>query len=408
MRVDEVNNVDEHFEVIEKVGEGSYGLVFKCKRKTNGEIVAIKFIKKYNEDRKPQKKGLRIDIYREIQILNCLYDEELKYDYTGDRVTRLQQLLMGNMQHESTQYNLALVFEYYELSLSGIIRWHRKQNNNPNHDQAAFTDIFVQRLAYQILQGVQVLHQHWILHRDLKPSNILIDVRKSGGVVKLCDFGLSKIFQSYQTNGIHKQQIDGELVTLYYRAPELFLSSHHKYHESPALDVWSVGCILAELIVLRPIFKPDSNASASSHAHAKTLSNQLMMRSICFLLGIPRTSASSDDVDIAPRNANAIVTDFIWNGVENLCHYDDYNLYRWRQKHGWNGCLLDKGRLSHATRPLKELLRRLLTMDPDRRMSVTQAMNHEYFKSLRNDIQQKKQMSLLLFPNRQCPYMPIT
>eukprot|EP01084_Bolivina_argentea_P204302 348874_1 len=299
MRVDLVcNDLKKSFDILQIVGEGSYGVVAKCKRKSNGETVAIKFIKKDGHDNSKQKpnKGLRIDVYREIQILNCLYDVEFKhninYDYTNNRITKLQQILIGEMQNN--KYNLGLVFEYYELSLSEIIRYHRKKLNNK-----PFDNIFIAKILYQIFEGLNVLHLNWILHRDLKPSNILIDL-KYGGIIKICDFGLSKLFQKYQTLGIHKQQRDGEIVTLYYRPPELFLTKNNNYYESPNIDIWSIGCIFGELINLKPLFKIEISKINDNQL------NKELLKNICFIMGLPSSAHNiyDDDYDMDMKNNN--------------------------------------------------------------------------------------------------------
>ena len=99
---------------------------------------------------------------------------------------------------------------------------------------------------YQLLEGVWYLHQCHILHRDLKPANILIT---SGGVVKIGDLGLARLIQ----NPLQPLFIgDKVVVTIWYRAPELLMGSRHY---TKAIDCWAVGCILGEMLSLRPIFK---------------------------------------------------------------------------------------------------------------------------------------------------------
>ena len=98
--------------------------------------------------------------------------------------------------------------------------------------------------------------------------------------MKLCDFGLSKVFgQRYQTAGVHKQQRDGEIVTLFYRAPELFIAESDEFHESPAVDIWSIGCIFAELIRLKPLFSIDSGSQKPVRSQ-----NKDMLKKICQVL----------------------------------------------------------------------------------------------------------------------------
>ena len=385
MKVELVNNdLNKQFEILDVIGEGSYGVVARCKRRSNGDIVAIKFVKgnenKINKKR-INKKGLRIDCYREIQILKLLYDEECKYDFTNNRITKLQQLLIGSMRED--RYNLGLVFEYIEFSLSQIIRYHRKKLNKQKFDQ-----IMIKKMIYQMFEGINILHKNWILHRDLKPSNILIS--KKNGIVKICDFGLSKIFRRFQTNGIHKQQLDGELVTLYYRSPELFLSDDYKYHESPSIDIWSIGVILAELIIFKPLFKIDLNKIKDNNQRNKEL-----LKMICFVVGIPYSLSSNNNDD------NNLYANNIWNGVENLKFYNDYPIDRWKNKYKLreNGCLFE--RIKSNDEIQKDLIKKLLMMDPMKRLTIQQAMKHPYFKSILED---DKHKNLHLWQEGECPY----
>eukprot|EP01083_Nonionella_stella_P087666 243943_1 len=401
MKVDFVcNDLSAQFDILEPVGEGSYGVVTKCKRKSNGEIVAIKFIKKndnpYKDEKKTSQKGLRIDIYREIQILNCLYDNDpdsgVNYDFTNNRITKLQQILIGTMQQ--SKYDLALIFEYYELSLSQIIRYHRKKRKE------LFANAFIAKILYQILEGLDVLHSHWIIHRDLKPSNILIDVR-ARGIVKLCDFGLSKLFQKYQTNGMHHQQKDGEIVTLYYRSPELFLTKKNIYHQSPAIDIWSIGCIFSELITLKALFKIDIVKIKNNSKR-----NYELLKNICFVMGLPasvnkykKRNNKDQDSDEDEMDENDLSKNVEWNGVENLCYYHD-RIERWK-KYKWTPCLFQK-KVKNATSLQKDLLKKVLMMDPKNRLTVKQAMQHEYFDIL-SDHSNGKKKHLLLYPDGNAP-----
>lgn len=118
-----------------------------------------------------------------------------------------------------------------------------------HHSQTLRTPIpppTLKSLLHQLLLGVLHLHSHWILHRDLKPANILVT---SSGVVKIGDLGLARLARDPLLplwNG------DKVVVTIWYRAPELLLGARHY---TPAIDLWAVGCIYAELLALRPIFK---------------------------------------------------------------------------------------------------------------------------------------------------------
>jgi len=106
----------------------------------------------------------------------------------------------------------------------------------------------VKSLTRQLLSAVAFLHEHWIMHRDIKPSNLLYS---SGGVLKLCDFGMARKY------GSPLKTFTKEVVTLWYRAPEILLGQRHY---SECVDNWSVGCILAELQRGRPMFAGQGEA----------------------------------------------------------------------------------------------------------------------------------------------------
>jgi len=399
MKVDLIaEDLDKYFDMSasKSVGEGSYGVVTKCKRKSTNQIVAIKFIKRYNDDKRKNKKGLRIDIYREIQILSTLYDEELRYDHTSNRIAKLQSLLIGSMRNN--QFTLGLVFEYYPLCLSAMVRHHR-------HARQPFAIAFIARLMFQLCEGISVLHSKWILHRDLKPSNVLISLSR-GGCVKLCDFGLSKLFgQRYQSDGVHRQQRDGEIVTLYYRAPELFLTEAatdaNLFHEQPALDVWSIGCIVAELIKLGPLFKIDIQKFKASEVR-----NKEVLRMICFVLGLPASAGRLAGEEDGYEAEEDLSDNRTWDGVEKLCYYNDY-IFAWQSKYAWTGCLrnaiiqgAEDGEEAEMEQ-LYQLVKAVLMMDPKKRPTVQQVMAHKFFKltGMRGD-----QRDLRLFPDGRCPY----
>jgi len=196
---------------IEKLGEGTYGIVYKAQDKQTGDIVALKRIRLDNEN-----EGVPCTAIREISLL-----KELRHP----NIVRLYDLM-----HQEKK--LTLVFEYLDSDLKKFI-----DTNNGQLD--AMT---VKRMMLQLLRGVAYLHSRRVLHRDLKPQNLLINKRAE---LKIADFGLAR------TYGVPVRSYSSEVVTLWYRAPDVLLGS--KQYTS-SIDIWSVGCIFAEMVTGAPLF----------------------------------------------------------------------------------------------------------------------------------------------------------
>ena len=205
----------EKYEKIDKVGEGTYGVVYKCKNKQTGDIVALKKIRLENED-----EGIPSTAIREISIL-----KQLKLP----NIVNLVDLIHGEKK-------LYLVFEF----MDHVLKKYLDLNNGPLPPQ------LVKSYLYQITAAIKYCHSKRILHRDLKPQNLLID---KNGVIKLGDFGLARAF------GIPIKTLTHEILTLWYRAPEILLGQ--KEYSTP-VDMWSVGLIFYEMAHRRPLFAGDS------------------------------------------------------------------------------------------------------------------------------------------------------
>ncbi|XP_075758045.1 cyclin-dependent kinase 2 isoform X2 [Pelodiscus sinensis] len=195
----------ENFQKVEKIGEGTYGVVYKAKNKATGEVVALKKIRLDTET-----EGVPSTAIREISLL-----KELNH-------TNIVKLL--DVIH--TENKLYLVFEFLHQDLKKFM------------DSSSVSGIplpLIKSYLFQLLQGLAFCHSHRVLHRDLKPQNLLINAE---GAIKLADFGLARAF------GVPVRTYTHEVVTLWYRAPEILLGC--KYY-STAVDIWSLGCIFAEM-----------------------------------------------------------------------------------------------------------------------------------------------------------------
>ncbi|KAJ0799373.1 putative protein-serine/threonine kinase CMGC-CDK-CRK7-CDK9 family [Helianthus annuus] len=201
------------FEKIDKIGQGTYSNVYKAKDTMTGKIVALKKVRFDNLEPESVK-----FMAREILILRRL-------DHPN--VVKLEGLVTSRMS-----CSLYLVFEYMEHDLAGLAA-------SPT---IKFTEPQVKCYMHQLLSGLEHCHNRHVLHRDIKGSNLLLD---NDGGLKIADFGLASFFDPN-----HKQPMTSRVVTLWYRPPELLLGATDY---GVGIDLWSAGCILAELLAGKPI-----------------------------------------------------------------------------------------------------------------------------------------------------------
>ncbi|GJS81057.1 probable serine/threonine-protein kinase [Tanacetum coccineum] len=201
------------FEKIDKIGSGTYSNVYKARDTMTGKIVALKKVRFDNLEPESVK-----FMAREILILRRL-------DHPN--VVKLEGLVTSRMS-----CSLYLVFEYMEHDLAGLAA-------SPT---IKFTEPQVKCYMNQLLSGLEHCHNRHVLHRDIKGSNLLLD---NTGSLKIADFGLASFFDPN-----HKQPMTSRVVTLWYRPPELLLGATDY---GVGIDLWSAGCILAELLAGKPI-----------------------------------------------------------------------------------------------------------------------------------------------------------
>ncbi|KAK8205291.1 serine/threonine protein kinase, CMGC, CDC2/CDK subfamily [Zalaria obscura] len=225
----------EDYEITDKLGEGTFGVVSKGRSKRTGAIVALKKIIIHNE-----KDGFPITALREIKLLKMLsHVNILKLDEMA--VERHK----GDGKKRATLY---MVTPYMDHDLSGM-------TTNPS---IRFSETMVKCYMLQLLEGLRYLHESHILHRDMKAANILINNR---GILQIADFGLARHYdgptpQPGQGNGAAVRDYTSLVVTRWYRPPELLLQLR-RY--TPAIDMWGAGCVFAEMFERKPILEGKSD-----------------------------------------------------------------------------------------------------------------------------------------------------
>eukprot|EP00127_Corallochytrium_limacisporum_P005042 Clim_evm38s197 gene=Clim_evmTU38s197 len=289
-------NIEAEYKKIEKIGEGTYGVVFMAQHKQTKEYVALKQVRMDTVG----GEGIPSTSLREISLLR---------EIRCENVVRLI-----DVAHSTDK--LTLIFEYADNDLKKYL------------EKGDLSPPTVRRLMWQMVNGVDYIHSHRILHRDLKPQNILIT---KNGDIKLADFGLARSF------GVPIRAYTHEVITLWYRAPEILLGARN--YATP-VDTWSLGCIFAELANKAPLFPGDSEI------------DQLFR--IFRVLGTP--------------------TEETWPGVTELAEYKP-SFPRWPAED-----------MSTVVKNLDsdglELLQMFLYYKPSRRISAKEALAHPYFKDV--------------------------
>ncbi|PMD34378.1 Pkinase-domain-containing protein [Hyaloscypha variabilis F] len=286
------------FQQLEKLGEGTYATVFKGRNRQTGELVALKEIHLDSEEGTPST------AIREISLM-----KELKHE----NIVSLHDVI-------HTENKLMLVFEYMDKDL--------KKYMDTQGERGALPPITIKSFMHQLLQGIDFCHTNRVLHRDLKPQNLLINNK---GQLKLADFGLARAF------GIPVNTFSNEVVTLWYRAPDVLLGSR-TYNTS--IDIWSAGCIMAEMYSGRPLFPGTTNE------------DQLVR--IFRIMGTP--------------------SERTWPGISQFSEYkQNFQMYATQ----------DLRQILPQIDPSGiDLLQRMLQLRPELRISAHDALQHPWFNDL--------------------------
>ncbi|KAI8923538.1 kinase-like domain-containing protein [Entophlyctis helioformis] len=289
----------DNYEKLNRIEEGSFGIVYRARDRSTGEIVALKKLKLQNETN-----GFPVTTLREIQTLLMSKHPHIV-----------------NVREIVTTPSLSGVFivmEYLDHDLKTLME----------DMKSPFLLSEIKTLLKQLLSAVACLHRNWIMHRDLKTSNLLMNNR---GRIKVADFGLARRY------GSPLGPITPLVVTLWYRAPELLLGAKSY---STAVDMWSIGCIFGELVNKEPLMPGRGEMD--------------QLAKVFKLLGTPNTT--------------------IWPGFSELplaktvnFHPQPYNNLRTT--------------FPYLTEDGLDLMSRLLTYDPDTRITAEEALAHPFFTS---------------------------
>ncbi|XP_025934118.1 cyclin-dependent kinase-like 2 isoform X2 [Apteryx rowi] len=209
----------EKYQALGLVGEGSYGVVTKCRNKDSGQIVAVKKFLESEDDAMVKKMALR-----EIKLLKQLRHENLVN-------------LLEVCKKKKRWY---LVFEFVDHTVLDDLEAFP---NGLDYSR-------VRKYLFQIIRGIAFCHSHNIIHRDIKPENILVS---QSGVVKLCDFGFARTLEA------SGEAYTDYVATRWYRAPELLVG------DIKAVDVWAIGCLVTEMLTGEPLFPGDSDIDQLYH-----------------------------------------------------------------------------------------------------------------------------------------------
>ncbi len=303
--------IDKKYSVVKKLGTGAYGVVCSCKDNEKNILVAMKKIQNAFEDLIDAKR-----IVREIILLHFLNHPAI-----------IKLLDVEKPKDISNFNDIYFASEYMDTDLHKVI-----------YSKQPLSDSHYQYFIYQLIAGVHYLHSANVIHRDLKPSNILVN---KDCQIKICDFGLGRGLPEEGEGNIDDGNLTQYVTTRWYRAPEVILCPS-KY--SKAMDIWSIGCIFAEIMARCPLFRGENYLD--------------QIKKITDILGSPN---ENDMSYISDQQAIKFITEL--PKKKKISFKEIYP----------NG------------NPLAiDLLEKMLCFNPKNRINTEQCLNHPYFKEIRD------------------------
>eukprot|EP00758_Cryptobia_borreli_P001739 Tbor_TRINITY_DN2491_c0_g1::TRINITY_DN2491_c0_g1_i1::g.2576::m.2576/K19603/MAPK15; mitogen-activated protein kinase 15 len=295
------------YEIQSQLGKGAYGVVWRAiDRRTKQTVAVKKIFDAFQNSTDAQR------TYREVMFLQALKHDNI--------------IKLINVHRADNDKDIYLVFEFMETDLHNVIR------------AKILEDVHKQYVIYQLLRTLKYLHSAELLHRDMKPSNLLLN---SDCLMKVADFGLARSILMLEKEQASKPVLTDYIATRWYRAPEILLGST-KY--TKGVDMWSVGCILGELILEKPIFPGSSTM------------NQL--ERIVAVIGKP-----------TPQDIASVNSQYAETMLESLTRVTPK---LWQE-------LCPK-----ATPQAIDLMVKLMKFNPSERLSAKEALSHPYVEGFHN------------------------